>query len=329
MRWVATSVRLTTAPIEQMCQPNCNDQIAARAFGATVHYSPVLDLERHQDEYDAIFVTMWKVREHFEPRWMDVVHRMKDAGKTVVLFQEAETVWPMTRSWDEIRSFVQLLQKVNLFLTHNHRDVRMWGSQCRAALRWKTCLDINLATARAIEPTLKVKKAILCGSSYDERANGLTGLVACYGFGNPLWHQNRSTGYADRNAELPELLGIRVDHEVEHSGWGEWLDQIAHTYIAVHPMPAAAAGRDQIAFAALGIPCIGNEELDIQRDLFPDLCLNDIYDVGPIQMFVSMLLNDQDFYDRCRDKAKSRLLQYDLQAAAVQAARIKEMLGWS
>lgn len=329
MRWVATSVRLTNAPIDQMCHPNCNDQIAARAFGATVHYSPVTELIRHQDEYDAVFVTMSKVREHFERRWMDAVHWLKCIGKTVVLFQEAETSWPMTRSWEEIESFIQLLGKVDLFLTHNFRDVTHWGSLAKASLRWRTCLDISHATERIIEPGKKTMRALLCGSSYDDRANGITALMACGSMsGHPLWHQNRSTGYGDRNKDLPALLGLHIDHEIEHCGWNEWLEQISKTYIAVHPMPAAAAGRDQIAFAALGVPCIGNGELDIQRELFPELCLTDIFDVEAIRTLIRKLLDDRGFYSYCRDMALKRVQSYGLANAAEQAARIKGMMGW-
>lgn len=327
MKWCATSVRPNTVPIGQMCQPNCNDQIAARAFGATIHISPLeFDL---LCQYDAIFATMWKVKESFEPRWMDVLHRLKDAGKTVVLFQEAETGWPMTRSWDEINSFVELLKKVDLFLTHNQRDVEFWGVLAKRALRWRTCIDIEAIERRRWVTTLKTAKPILFGSSYDGRANGLAGLISCRTLGNPLWHQNRSTGYADRNKDLPAVLGIQIDKEIPHSGWDQWLSEIAGAYIAVHMMPAAAAGRDQIAFAALGIPCIGNPELDIQRELFPYLSIPDLYDPFLIRQGVMDLLANSDFYSECRDRALFKVSEYGIPASYVQARMIKEKAGLS
>jgi hypothetical protein len=311
-----------------MCSPNCNDQIAARAFGATEHISP-LAYDRLM-EFDAIFVTMFKIRESFESRWMDVAHRLADAGKRVVLFQEAETSWPMGRSWEEQRDFIELLGKVHLFLTHNERDVRLWGQFCRkgTAIRWRTCLDLGGLHRLSIDPAEK-QRAILCGSSYNSRANGLTGLLACKGMGYPLWHHDRSTGYEEQNREMPYLCDTRIAKEIPHSGWYEWLAAISGAYIAVHPMPAAAAGRDQIAFAALGIPCVGNVELDIQRELFPDLYLDDLYDPDGIRMLVSQLLGDDDFYKDCRDRAMKRVSQYDLPAAAVQAREIKQTVwGW-
>lgn len=349
MKWAATSVRPTTAPIGQMCQPNCNDQIAARSFGATIHISPLeFDI---LNQYDAIFATMSKVRESFEPRWMDVMHRLKDAGKIVVLFQEAETGWPMGRSWEEIQSFLELLKKVDLFLTHNQRDVNMWGTMTAYSRRWRTCLDLSIPMSpkywkpiawtaesdgrqnpRGKEKIDPGTRPILFGSSYDARANGITGLLACRTFqaeGYPLWHQNRSTGYADRNVGLPQELGVRIDREIPHSGWGQWLDAISGAYVAIHMMPAAAAGRDQIAFAALGIPCVGNPELDIQRELFPDLCVADLYDPQAVRARVEKLLLDRDFYLACRNRAQDQIYNYGLQSADAQAEEIKKALGWA
>lgn len=328
MRWCATSVRPTTAPIEWMAQANCNDQIAARAFGAVDHVDP----REHAilARYDGVFATMWKVQAGFEPRWMDVLHHLKDKTNIkVVLFQEAETSWPMNLSWEELKSFIELLNKVDLFLTHNQRDVRLWGALRKGvSARWRTCLDIRIAEQYRIEPQYKDGRPILFGSSYDGRANGLTGLVACKDLGHPLWHQNRSTGYHDRNDEMPALTGVTIAKEIPLGSWEHWLKEIAGAYVAVHPMPAAAAGRDQIAFAALGIPCIGNFELDIQRELFPALAIEP-FDVDRIEQNVEWLLRSPVDYFDIRSRAMDVVKRYSLEHADIQAKALKERMGWT
>lgn len=337
MRWVSTSTRQSTVPIEQIGVANCNDQIAARAFGAETHIDP-RDLyhgargltEAFQpSEYEAAFITMGKVWEGDASPWMDAARLLCDAGKKVVLFQEAETPWPLTRTWEEQKRFIQLLGKVDLFLTHNQRDVELWGrlmgekGHCQ---RWVTCLDTDMASKYRIETN--AGRPILVGSTYDARANGMTGLIACRGLLNPLWHQNR-TIYSDaRDRELPKLLDMEIAKEIPQSGWEEWLRNISGTYIAVHPMPAAAAGRDQIAFAALGIPCIGNRELDIQRELFPELAV-DCFDVVAIRDRVNWLLSNPDVYEALRDYAILRVNAYSLTAAQGQASEIKGRMGWA
>lgn len=329
MRWCSTSVRQVDAPIDQMCQVNCNDQIAARAFGAVKHVSP-LDFDQLKT-YDVVFATMWKICESFETRWMQVLHRLKDHTATkVVLFQEAETSWPMTRSFEEQKSLIELLRKVDLFLTHNERDCRLWGSFAKKCYLWRTCIDISHAIQRRIEPQDKIatKSPILFGSSYNHRANGLTGLIACKDLGRPLWHHDRSNGYEEQNRMMPEVCGVKVDKEIPHSGWFDWLDGIAGAYIAVHPMPAAAAGRDQIAFAALGIPCIGNFELDIQRHLFPELSQIDIYDPLLIKDRVLWLIGNPDSYNHCRNHAMREVEMYGLASAVEQAKLIKVRAGF-
>lgn len=331
MRWAATSIRSTFATVAQMAAPNCNDQIAARAFGCKFHIPPLARSEF--DQYDAVFATMWKVKTNdIESRWMDLLHDLCDKGKKVVLFQEAETPWALTRSWEEQKSFIELLGKVDLFLTHNTSDVEYWGRlrPLKATLRWRTCIDVDWIRTH-MNPALFSpfnERPILFGSSYDDRANGLAGLIACKDLGRPLWHQNRSSGYEDRNREMPALIGVKIDKEIPHGGWFDWLNGIHGTYIAVHPMPAAAAGRDQIAFAALGIPCIGNEDLDIQGDLFPNLRVKP-YDVRQISDLVKNLLMNETFYLNCRNHALGAVRGYGLKAADHQAEDMKMRMGWS
>ncbi len=329
MKWCSTSVRRTTCPIGQIGVLNCNDQIAARAFGAVEHVDPT-DWE-HLKSYDAVFATMAKIKEPWEPRWMDVLHRLKDeTAVKVVLFQEAETPWATTRPWEEQRSFLELLGKVDLFLTHNERDIAMWGAFRKGlpTLRWDTSMDLSVVRPYLIEPEKKLEFPILAGSSYDQRANGLLALVACATFPYPLWHQNRSTGYEDRIAEAPGLLGVKIEKEIPHSNWFNWLAGVCGAYIAVHPMPAASAGRDQIAFAALGIPCIGSEDLDIQRELFPSLAVNH-YDVRAIQACLRGLLSSEGEYAQVRAYAMERVFSHDLNAGVIQAAQIKRSMGWN
>ena len=103
---------------------------------------------------------------------------------------------------------------------------------------------------------------------------------------------------------------------------------VAGAYVAVHPMPAASAGRDQITFAALGIPCIGNEELDIQRELFPALAVN-IFDINRIRELVKMLYRETEFYRSVQNEASRQLYMYSLKSAEIQANEIKQTCGMS
>lgn len=329
MRICSTSIRDSSVPIEIIGVANCNDQTAARALGATEHVRPS-DFERLKT-YDIVICTMWKVMTpEIEPRWMDVLHRLKDETDVrVVLFQEAETPWPTTRPWEEQKSFIELLGKVDLFLTHNQRDVEMWGRLRggKPTFRWKTCLNLQYPMNMRIDPERKPSRPIIFGSSYDQRANGLAGLIACKDLGQPLWHQNRSTGYEDRNREVPALLGVTIDKEIPHSNWGQWLMMSAGAYLAVHPMPAASAGRDQICFAAMGIPVIGSFDLDIQRELFPRL-LVDCFDVKGMRDMAQKLLDNPEEYAHIREYAIARVANYGLEAAAKQAEDIWRRMGW-
>lgn len=329
MKWAATSVRQDRFSVKgRASEGSVNDQIAADSFGAETHFAPT-DLDELIG-YDAVFVTMWKIKESFEPRWMDIVHKLCDAGVKVVLFQEAEVSWPLNRSWEEQQSFFELLGKVEIFLTHNTFDIDLYQPfrKGKPIVRWRTCLDIEKIVVHLIAPEYKPDRPILFGSSFDGRANGLTGLVASMGFGKPLMHQNRTNGYEERGPAIKKLLDVEWE-EIPYAEWGRWLRDVSKAYVAVHPMPAAAAGRDQIAFAALGIPCVGYSQLALQRELFPSCSVVDPFDIESIRYKIKQLLVHDGFYAEVSKYALERVMfNCGIHAASQQVAAIERMMGW-
>ena len=111
------------------------------------------------------------------------------------------------------------------------------------------------------------------------------------------------------------------------AGWFDWLKQITKIYVYLHPMPAASAGRDTIACAALGIPVVGNKYLDAQMHLFPDLAV-DVYDARKQEQLVRDLLYDHAFYGRVRAKAMKSVKFYDIEHGRERAEYMLARLGW-
>jgi predicted secreted protein len=93
-------------------------------------------------------------------------------------------------------------------------------------------------------------------------------------------------------------------------------------------MPAASAGRDQICFAAMGIPCVGSMALDVQAELFPMLCIKDVYDVAEIRKLVNKVLDDDALYRHVQKYAHEKVQKYGIPDAQYQAKLIKQAMGW-
>lgn len=88
--------------------------------------------------------------------------------------------------------------------------------------------------------------------------------------------------------------------------WNDWMAQLSTFKYAVNLMPTVAAGTFSMNCASFGIPCIGNDKVDTQIALFPELCV-DINDIHQARFLAMQLKNDKDFYNHCSYYAKSEL----------------------
>ena len=81
------------------------------------------------------------------------------------------------------------------------------------------------------------------------------------------------------------------------------MKQLATFKYAVNMMPTVAAGTFSMNCAYFGIPCIGNEKVDTQNTLFPELAV-DVEDVHSARHLALKLRTDKDFYEHNGHRAK-------------------------
>lgn len=84
--------------------------------------------------------------------------------------------------------------------------------------------------------------------------------------------------------------------------WTTWMAQLSTFKYAVNMMPTIAAGTFSLNCAYYGIPCIGNEKVDTQLELFPELSV-DVHDVFSARHQAILLLN-KDYYEGASHHAK-------------------------
>jgi hypothetical protein len=88
--------------------------------------------------------------------------------------------------------------------------------------------------------------------------------------------------------------------------WNDWMKQLATFKYAVNLMPTIAAGTFSMNCAYFGIPCIGNEKVDTQMLLFPELSV-DVNDVHQARFLAMQLRTDKGFYDLASTHARRSL----------------------
>jgi len=101
-----------------------------------------------------------------------------------------------------------------------------------------------------------------------------------------------------RRQEGEEQLGLT---QLPYLQWNEWISELSKRKIGIHLMRTHAAGTFALNCSYLGIPCIGYEGLDTQRELHPRLTIKD-GDLETARKKIILLYNDKDFYEQCSEE---------------------------
>ena len=84
--------------------------------------------------------------------------------------------------------------------------------------------------------------------------------------------------------------------------WSQFMFELSKCKFGVQTYQASA-GQFPLNCAYLGIPCIGYNDINTQKDLFPDLSVIR-GDIVSARKLVGKLQSDKDFYEHCSSKAK-------------------------
>ncbi len=96
--------------------------------------------------------------------------------------------------------------------------------------------------------------------------------------------------------------------------WQIYLHEMAKTSLVVDMNNRNTVGRNALDCAAVGVPCVSTRRSDIQGRLFPDITVQDSWDVEEAVEFSKRLLADKEFYHSVIEKAWDVLPQFGEQA---------------
>ena len=84
--------------------------------------------------------------------------------------------------------------------------------------------------------------------------------------------------------------------------FNDWMGVVNGAKFGVDIHREFSGGNVSLEFGALGVPLVGNINLDTQKDIFPDLSF-DYKDYENIKKSIILLANDKDFYEEVSAKA--------------------------
>lgn len=193
-------------------------------------------------------------------------------------------------------NFYNHLSECDVLFAHNEYDTHFYKGlfpQTKVAVIPSLMLPINV-------PPTKEPKAII-GGNFARWYGGFQSYVTATEFQVPVFVP---ASHCKRNGE-EQVPGLK---HLPWVMWNDWMAQLATFKYAVNLMPTVAAGTFSMNCAYFGIPCIGNEKVDTQINLFPELSI-DVNDIHMARHLAIQLRNDQGFYDHVAAHARQTLKQ--------------------
>mgnify|MGYP003639485386 CR=1 FL=1 len=200
-------------------------------------------------------------------------------------------------------NFYNILSKCDTIFSHNEIDKKFYkGLFPNTKVEViKTLLIENLI--KHITPTKENK--VIIGGNFARWYGGFQSYIVASEFECEKWAQE---SHAKRKLEsnIPDLNHLR------RLSWASWIHELSTFKYAVHLMPTVAAGTFSLNCAYLGIPCIGNKDVDTQRLCHPELAVS-VDDVEKARILANRLKNDKEFYNKCSNQSKELYRKhYDL-----------------
>jgi hypothetical protein len=201
---------------------------------------------------------------------------------------------------NEQRLYIELLSKSKAFLYHSEFDKKLMSVFIDNFVQWNGCINISVDEPKKFgdgtyvslpTPIKRYQRGMIC----HKIASDVVKDIPIYSL-----EYNRPSGI--HMLSFPDtysLDGISIHARMPHD---EWMGFIYGSKFGIDIHREFSGGNCSLEYAALGVPLVGNINLDTQRDLFPDLSF-DFMDYQSIKKSIHLLLNDCDFYEEVSRKA--------------------------
>ncbi len=272
------------------------------------HY-PVTNLP--QDTYDIgiVIIPKEKNREHLANVNYPLIESIRKVCNKVAVMQEG-THWDwMEDSINTMVWFYNQLMQADLLLCHNDIDVKYY--------RGITDKPCYIMPTLMIEDSIRVSEtktnSVFVAGNWHQTYRGFDAWIIAQEFDIPM-HGFK----AGKFREGEEVTGIQY---MPWKPWNEFMYELSKHRYGVQTY-VTSAGQFPLNCAYLGIPCIGYNQVDTQRNLFPDLSV-EVGDVLAARKLVHKL-KERSFYEDCSDKAKN--LYTEMYSEEVFIKKLKDIL---
>ena len=241
-----------------------------------------------------------------------IIETLKEHNKKVCYIQEGPAWFFNDYTLDNQFHFYNKLSQCDIIFAHNKSDMTFYQGLF-PGIKVSHIPTLMLDTLiKDIVPEKQNK--VMIGGNFCRWYGGFQSYIIADIFQDcEKWTQNSHCQQRGEE-DIPDLKHL------PRLMWDEWMKTLSTFKYAVHLMPTVAAGTFSLNCAYFGIPCIGNQLLDTQLDMFPELSV-DVNNLEEARKKAEYICTNKALYDsisqdamaKCRDSYylnKTKWLEY-------------------
>lgn len=275
--------------------PMRTDQAWVCALDAVHHC--VFKLNEVNQKYDigVVIIPKEKNREHLVKQQYPLIDNIRNYCNKVIIMQEGCHWDWMEDPVETMVWFYNQLLKADLLLCHNDADVKYY----QGITDIKSFILPTLMIEDIIKTAPQEDRVFIAGN-WHLTYRGFDAWVISNEFDMPKY------GFkAGKYKEGEDINGINY---LPWMQWDQFMLELSKCKYGIQTYQSSA-GQFPLNCAYLGIPCIGYNDVNTQRDLFPDLSV-DRGDIVAARKIANELQNNKNWYRECSKIAKFNYNQW-------------------
>lgn len=229
----------------------------------------------------------------------DLIGQMKRIAKKIGWMQEGPVKYFHNYSIAIQTWYPAVLMSMDFLMVHNSSDegyIHSLANQMPILINRSLMIEDALPTGPWHEPS--ARNGVMIGGNFVSWYGGFDSFMVARHFETDIF----APSMGRMNEDEKQIDGLQ---HISYKTWQEWMISLSEYKYAVHLMPTAAAGTFALNCAYLGIPCIGNKDIDTQKICHSDLSVDLNGGVGTAIEMAKQLKNEPQFYDYCASRAKT------------------------
>mgnify|MGYP001285552032 FL=1 len=275
--------------------PMRTDQAWVCALDAVHHC--IFKLNEVNQKYDigVVIIPKEKNREYLVKQQYPLIDNIRNYCDKVIIMQEGCHWDWMEDPVETMVWFYNQLLKADLLLCHNDADVKYY----QGITNIKSLILPTLMIEDIIKTAPQEDRVFVAGN-WHLTYRGFDAWVISNEFDMPKY------GFkAGKYKEGEDINGINY---LPWMQWDQFMLELSKCKYGIQTYQSSA-GQFPLNCAYLGIPCIGYNDVNTQRDLFPNLSV-DRGDIVAARKLANELQNNKDYYRECSKIAKFNYNQW-------------------